>query len=547
MAKKKQKKQNGGGQKFLSDEQYIRQRVRSLEMGTCYMDEDIFKSGEGSVIVTRKHTGGRISAAFYLTDVWCTGVKQSFYKLRLEDFELEEMIEECNVFPCSYEEAHNMVYGAVEFASEAGIEPCKDFSLTKYFLEEDTEEIPLVDFEFGRDGKHFLVAFSKLEASKYLPLLRKNLGEDGFRYVIEDEEVLDEVLEPSGYQFTVDELLQDFSKEKLLGLARLLNFTLDESLNDDELRKEYRKQLFSDLELLIGYLSLDDYVVLMDMEKDYYPGKSTLVLESHQTTLLELFGLADSDNDKYGNKQVYLATDFAEKILPLINHRVFEKYADARLIELYVSGLANFYGEVSMAEVIEYLSKMDKYKDDAFEIFNRVFDYSPLLKLMYYYDDKSELSESEDNLDNRIFFISRLRWDDVDKMHAMLREAHRKVASRREFTHKEISDIGTAVKLMVPNKYRKDFEQYLASLGFADFEIDNLCFKVWFLAMHEDAPGLHYVPPQIFFKNRVKYIVEQEEIKNFSLDEALKHLEVYMENMPQWSLRGYSSEEFQSL
>lgn len=57
MAKKRQKKQ--GGQQFLSDENYIRQRARTLKIGTCYVSDAITKAGEGTVIVSRLHTGGR--------------------------------------------------------------------------------------------------------------------------------------------------------------------------------------------------------------------------------------------------------------------------------------------------------------------------------------------------------------------------------------------------------------------------------------------------------------------------------------------------------
>ena len=82
MAKKKQKKQQG--QQFLSPEQYIKQKARTLEIGTCYVSNDIEEIGEGHVIVSRKHTGGRVSIAAYLVDIWCVGVKDTFYRLRLE-------------------------------------------------------------------------------------------------------------------------------------------------------------------------------------------------------------------------------------------------------------------------------------------------------------------------------------------------------------------------------------------------------------------------------------------------------------------------------
>ena len=184
MAKKKQKKQQAG-QQFLSPEQFMKQRARSLEIGTCYVSDDMTEYGEGSVIVTRRHTGGRVSVAMYLVDTYCIGVKDSLFRLRLEEEELEEMLDRApSIRECSYEEAHNWVYGAIAWAEEAGIEPDKSFAVTKYMLEEDTDDIPLIEYEFGRDGKHFLMANNNLEASRYLPLLKKNLGEGNFTFTI---------------------------------------------------------------------------------------------------------------------------------------------------------------------------------------------------------------------------------------------------------------------------------------------------------------------------------------------------------------------------
>ena len=39
MAKKK--KRHGGGQQFLSPEKYLRERARTLEIGTCYVTKNI--------------------------------------------------------------------------------------------------------------------------------------------------------------------------------------------------------------------------------------------------------------------------------------------------------------------------------------------------------------------------------------------------------------------------------------------------------------------------------------------------------------------------
>ena len=62
---------------------------------------------------------------------------------------------------------HNWIYGAIAWANEAGISPHKSFSVTQYMLEEDTEDIPLIEYEFGCNGKHRLCCSSKIEANKY--------------------------------------------------------------------------------------------------------------------------------------------------------------------------------------------------------------------------------------------------------------------------------------------------------------------------------------------------------------------------------------------
>ena len=189
MAKKKTNK-NAAGQQPLSPEKFLREKARGLEIGKCYVSRDMKTYGEGHVVVSRLHKGGKVSVAFYLVDIYCVGVKDSFYKLRMDEYEFEELIDRMsidNVQECSYEEAHNWVYGAVAFAEEAGIQPDKSFNLTQYMLKEDTDEVPLMEFEFGKNGKHFLFAHNKLEASRYLPAMKEHLGDD-YEVLIETEE-----------------------------------------------------------------------------------------------------------------------------------------------------------------------------------------------------------------------------------------------------------------------------------------------------------------------------------------------------------------------
>ena len=157
-----------------------------MEIGKCYVTDEIRTVGEGNVIVTRRHKGGRVSFAAFLVDAYCLGVKDSFFNLRMEEYEMEDMLSRYDTLhECSYEEAHNWIYGAIAFAEEGGIEPDKSFALTQYMLEEDTDDVPLIEYEFGKDGKHLLVCNTVQEANRYLPTLRAHLGND-VEFMIED-------------------------------------------------------------------------------------------------------------------------------------------------------------------------------------------------------------------------------------------------------------------------------------------------------------------------------------------------------------------------
>lgn len=215
------KKKNIQPQQMLSPEQFIKQKARNLPVEACYISKDIEEVGEGTVIVVRRHPNDKFTLATYLLDIFCLGVKDTFYRLRLDEFEYEEFFDKytsMEVKEITYNEAHNWIYGAIAFAEEAGIAPHKDFNVTQYMLEEDTEDIPLIEYNYGKDGKHFLVAMSQLELSRYFPILKKNLGDD-FDYVLQDdedeyddyEEVQDEDEEP----IDLKQLMENFKNSPL--------------------------------------------------------------------------------------------------------------------------------------------------------------------------------------------------------------------------------------------------------------------------------------------------------------------------------------------
>ncbi len=186
MAKNNKKKQNQSLQ-ALSPKKYLKQRARSLQIGKCYLNDSIKTVGEGNIIVTRKR-GENFCVAFFLVDAYCLGIKDSFFNVLVSKEELMDKVEDYGLTECTYEEAHNWIYGAIVFAAEAGIKPHKSFNITQYMLEEDDDNVPLIEYEFGKDGKHLLVAHSQQEANLYLPLLERTLGKGNYDYIINDDD-----------------------------------------------------------------------------------------------------------------------------------------------------------------------------------------------------------------------------------------------------------------------------------------------------------------------------------------------------------------------
>ena len=175
--------------KPLTPAQLVRQRGRSLPVYACYAAKEAFENcGEGIVLVVRQHAGGNFTVGAYLVDIWCRGIRDTFYRVRVEKEELDELIEQFEtqgIEPVEYEEAHNWVYGALDWAERAGMHQHKGFDTTKFLLADDEDEsVPIIEYEFGKDGKHCFVAGSEAELNRYLPILRKTLGGGNFSYIV---------------------------------------------------------------------------------------------------------------------------------------------------------------------------------------------------------------------------------------------------------------------------------------------------------------------------------------------------------------------------
>ncbi len=195
MSKKRAKKSKGKVIRMpLSPENYIRQRARSLPIYECLINPDWTETGLATITIARKHSNGNITFASYLVDIYCLGVKDSFFSFNVSEVSYQkykdDVSEELDLIPYDYVLVHNIIYGAIEFAEDYGFLPHRDFNLTKYILEEDNENIEVLEIEFGRDGKPMLITNPDNDYKKEIAILEKTAGPGN--YILDDVGELDE-------------------------------------------------------------------------------------------------------------------------------------------------------------------------------------------------------------------------------------------------------------------------------------------------------------------------------------------------------------------
>ena len=179
MAKKASKKTQA-----ISPVLFLRDKVRKLPLGTCYINRDWQECGNAIIYVTRIHPNGNLTIGRYIVDTLCLGIKSAVANIDVPptrwNKELNQAISTCDLIEIPYNNIHNIIYGAIEFAEEAGISPVPEFSSARYILMEDSDDIPLISYDYGRDGLHHLEIGPDGAESRFLAVLKKNLAPEMF-------------------------------------------------------------------------------------------------------------------------------------------------------------------------------------------------------------------------------------------------------------------------------------------------------------------------------------------------------------------------------
>jgi hypothetical protein len=184
---------------FLSDARLMAQVVSS-PIHQCYVPQDLFKTGIGDVIVSRRLESGKILAAFFLVDVFCLGVKDAFLRLMSPAefrFSVEKAGEHETLERVDPAYVRKLVEASEAYALGLGLNPHPDYrQARKIFGDIDAAACP-AHFEFGQDGKPFYISGpndSLTRINLIQHALLKSCGPDGFHFLIQigEPELMDD-------------------------------------------------------------------------------------------------------------------------------------------------------------------------------------------------------------------------------------------------------------------------------------------------------------------------------------------------------------------
>ena len=155
---KNKKKKSPAPQQFMSAEEYIKTRVRSLPICKAFMSsiEDFKDSGTMSIFVVRKHNNDKYTSAMYYWTSYGKGFNNTEHFFRLEKEEQEELenlfVEKENAEETDYAIVHNFIYQAIrgekEYDDEV-VDACKSFKIDQYILAPENEfECKPLDIDF---------------------------------------------------------------------------------------------------------------------------------------------------------------------------------------------------------------------------------------------------------------------------------------------------------------------------------------------------------------------------------------------------------------
>lgn len=168
------------------------QNARVYPLHGCWIMDGWQDTGITPVIVARMQDNDRIMFGVYMVDYYCLGIKNAYTRVDYSRNRFErELPKLCANAPvsCSVELAHDLIYGALEYAEKLGFEPHPDFYKQKadQILDPVDAHPRTNGVTFGKDGKPLYVSGpydSEMKSRSVINTLTRTCGPGNFDYLV---------------------------------------------------------------------------------------------------------------------------------------------------------------------------------------------------------------------------------------------------------------------------------------------------------------------------------------------------------------------------
>lgn len=186
---------------------HLRQ-ARHYPLENCWVQKNWQDSGLAVVCVARRQPDGNIVFGVYLVDYYCLGVKDAYFNVDIppavfqRDFLPKIFRSAGTPTRISPDLAHEIVYGAAEYAQQFGFRPHADFKRAQLILDPPEAHPRTGAVTFGKDGQPFYISGPYDNVDAIMRQLARTAGEGNFHFMTRLEEMSDDLF--------VDEEEDDF-------------------------------------------------------------------------------------------------------------------------------------------------------------------------------------------------------------------------------------------------------------------------------------------------------------------------------------------------
>lgn len=169
-----------------ASEKNILEQAHNLPLLECWIDRDWKENGLARVVVARKQADERVLYGMYLVDYYCLGVKECVWKAGVSLSTFHKRLQQMVGTPeqCEPSLAHQLIYGAINYAQRWGFQPHADFKNASQILEPRGRFPEKHDIEYGHGGKPLFIPGPYDNSSWVINKLVETAGEGNFEYIM---------------------------------------------------------------------------------------------------------------------------------------------------------------------------------------------------------------------------------------------------------------------------------------------------------------------------------------------------------------------------